>query len=366
MQAPVQDIEAYQQQNAAAPLEKQPSQRFSSSRADANGKPIVALKQITGSSQQGSLQQDLSGRLSAHTEAAKRAQPHSSSSAHTDKMKLSQAAKNPSDEAGQTTFGVRVMTDDTAEIRLGDSWASSPTPFGTMEADEAGAMLAAAKQAPPRADDTWGVLGLAPAPCIPHDARMAPTQLDDSIGLLNDSYTAPTSLGDTAYASSPAPTFDGALADSQYRAATPMNTMDTMSMLVGSQQGPATPMNTMSTLADSHYQPATPANTMSTLADSQQGPATPMNTMSTLTNGSDQRNQGFADTGSTGREDFETAEEPHGVRFRDGEDSMIRGSSGMDAGYVATLHVARSPRNSGAWQTQMGSVAGWQALASEV
>ncbi len=78
-----------------------------------------------------------------------------------------------------------------------------------------------------------------------------------------------------------------------------------------------------------------------------------------------------------------------GVRFKEGADSMINDNRVMDyrggmtgdasryddddceesrgpGGRAATGYAAQSPRPSGAWQTQMGSVAGWQALASDV
>ena len=289
VQARVQDIELHQKQQVS--LSKQ-LPAGPSNIAPAGGKPTAAVKQNTVPLQEGSTQQDLPTASNAQVEPA--------DVTHTYYSKSAQQVKTaPAD---------RVMTDDTAQINLGDSWAPGSTPFGTMEADEAGTMLAAAKQGQLKADGTWGILGLASGPHLINDARMKPLQMDDTIDTLEDPSGLPMSLGDTAYALVAAPALD-------------------------------------TSLGDSHSSPITP---MSTLADD---------------NG--QRDQGCTETRMTGGEDFEAAEPP-GVRFREGEDSMIGDRSSIDHKSMATVHVAKSPRSSAAWQTQMGSVAGWQALASEV
>ena len=291
VQARVQDIELHQKQQVS--LNKQ-LPAGPSHIASASGKPNAAVKQNAVPPQEGSMQQNLP--------MAK------TSTAQVEPADVIQTNHVKSAQQGKTAPADRLMTDDTAQINLGDSWAPGATPFGTMEADGAGAMLAAAKQGQLKADDTWGILGLASGPHITNDARMKPLQLSNTIDTLDDPSGLPMSLGDTAYASVAAPALD------------------------------------------------------TSLGDSHSGPVTPM---STLVNDDDQTDQGCSDAKMTGDKDFETAE-PAGVRFREGEDSMIGNKSSMDHEYVATVHVAKSPRDSAAWQTQMGSVAGWQALASEV
>ena len=245
---------------------------------------------------------------------------------------------------------VQRMTDDTARIESGsslaDSMAQAPTPMGTMNTNEAGDAPAAALQAAARKlnsqEDPWGIFGLTSAPKLANDPRMKPSQLTDTIDSLNeakDPSAMSTSLADTAY--------------------------DLAERL---------PMGV--SLADTHEGPSTPAGTLSDSNANARGP-----------HGSD-------------FEGYDTAEGP-GVRFKEGADSVI--SNGMRAAYeneatrasgrhaatghaqqsqpresddyeatrvpgmrAATGYAAQSPRQSAAWQNEMGSVAGWQALASDV
>ena len=216
------------------------------------------------------------------------------------------------------------------------------------------------------------------------------------------------------------------LSDSYAGPRTPMGTLNSLS---DSLAGPATPMGTLDTLSETRDSSRTPMGMLASMSTNLGGPgaATPMGTLASMSEhmagpivGSLQGNlanvsdpdaavnpaampinlddtaflkasfslrarpdgvvsdywavpptpMGTLVTRAERPEETEywTGEHP-AVRFEEGEDLVIADRTRTTNEFAATApvpHVARSPRQSRAWQTQMGTVAGWQALAQEV